>query len=91
MVNDMSVHEVPFKPQPDPDVVLIMQQLVEAGRQAAVATLTAAVITRATGRLSVQEILSIQDDFYFSMYPDGGSAAYLKWAELKSEHLETTH
>ncbi len=87
----MSVQEVPFKPQPEPDIPLVLQQLVEAGRQAAVATLTAAVITRATGRLSVREILGIQDDFYFSIYPDAGSAAYLKWAALKTEHLEAIH
>ncbi len=87
----MSVHEVPLKPQPEIDISLIIQQLVVAGRQAAVAALTAAVITRATGRLSVQEILSIQDDFYFSMYPDEGSAAYLRWAEFKAEHLDAVH
>ena len=90
-VTNMSVHEVPFKPQPEPNVPLILHQLVMAGRHAAVAALTAAVITRATGRLSVQEILGIQDDFYFSMYPDEGSTAYLRWAELKKEHLEAIH
>ena len=87
----MSAHEVPFKPQPEPDIALILHQLVTASRLSAVAALTAAVISRATGRLSVQEILGIQDDFYFSMYPDEGSAAYLKWAELRREHLEMTH
>jgi hypothetical protein len=87
----MSVHEVPFKPQPEPDIAQILGQLVEAGRQAAVAALTAAVISRATGRLSVREILGIQDDFYFSMYPDEGSTAYRKWAELKTEHLGAIH
>jgi hypothetical protein len=87
----MSVHEVPFKPQPDPDIAQIPRQLVMAGRQAAVAALTAAAITRATGRLSVREIPGIQDDFYFSMYPDEGSTAYLRWAELKTEHLGAIH
>jgi hypothetical protein len=87
----MSVLEVPFKPQTDPDISLILQQLVGATRQTAVTTLTAAVISRATGRLSVHEILEIYNDFYFSMYPDEESAAYLKWAELRAEHLGTTH
>jgi hypothetical protein len=87
----MSVHEVPFKPQPDPDVILILQQLMMASRHAAVAALTAAVIARAAGRLSVREILGIQDDFYFSMYPDESSSAYLQWASLKTEHLGSIH
>ena len=87
----MSVLEVPFKPQPDPDIALTLQQLVGATRQIAVTTLTAAVISRATGRLSVHEILGIYSDFYFSMYPDTNSQAYLKWAELRAEHLESIH
>jgi hypothetical protein len=68
-----------------------LQQMVAANRQSAVATLTAAIVAKAGKSMTVSEVLDIQRDLCFAMYPEAGSGAYVEWKKTDKERLAKTY
>jgi hypothetical protein len=64
------------------------QQLLSATRQQTVAILAAAIVTAANRPHSIQEVLDLQRDIHFAMFPSSGSGAYQEWAKTKDERLK---
>ena len=63
-------------------------QLVEATRAQTAAILAAAIVTAANRPHSIEQVLEIQRDIYFALYPSTGSGAYQEWAKTKDERLK---
>jgi hypothetical protein len=45
----------------------------------------------AQAQMTVSEVLDIQRDLYFAMYPEAGSGAYVEWKKTDKERLAKTY
>lgn len=66
-------------------------QIVPAIQQSTAATLMAAIVAAANRPHSVQEVLDIQRDVLFSLYPNSTIAAFKGWHESNGDRLEKAH
>ena len=82
----------PLVPPPrSPISVQQVDQLTEAVRQQARATLAAALITASGRPHSIQQALDLECDFHFAMHPAPNSGAYQEWAKTKNKRLNEPH
>jgi hypothetical protein len=87
----MAMPESPIPPQVVANIGVQLQMLVVAQRETTTASLVAAVIAAKRKPVSIAEVLEIQTDVYWSMFPDARSAAYQLWAKTKDERLTKPH
>ena len=64
-----------------------LQSLVQAQRGTQVATLAAAIIAAMGRPVSVEEVLEIHQDVWFSLYNDANAGRYQEWSKTKAERL----
>ena len=55
-----------------------------------VAILTSAVVSTTGHPVSIQSVLDIRQDIYWSLHPSHGHSAYEAWAKTKDETLMRT-
>ena len=63
-------------------------KLLSAMQSVHVATLTASIVTAAGRPHSIQEVLDIQRDVHFALYPGAGHGSYEEWKKSKDQRLE---
>ena len=78
---------VPVAPVPSP----VAQMQFEATRASVAAILTAALVGAANRPHSVAEILEIQRDVLWSLYPKNELSTYQEWLKTKDERLQQVH
>lgn len=69
------------------DIFRELQSLVQAQRATQVSGLVAAIISAMGRPVSVEEVLKIQSDLWFSLYGDRNHGTYKEWAKTKDERL----
>jgi hypothetical protein len=83
--------ESPVPPQVFTGMAAELGRLRMAAQLQTAATLTAAVVAAAESKLSLEQILAIQKDFYFAMHPEPGSSAYKEWQKNSAQALRTVY
>ena len=81
----------PSSPIPPGVDIQVQAQSMAATKQVAVATLTAAIVTNMNRPVSIAEVLDIQHDVYFAMFPEHNLASYQAWAKTRDETLAKVH
>jgi hypothetical protein len=71
-------------PDGAPNLTFINQELVKlatAQKNHVAATLAAAVVTASNRPHSINEVLQVQRDFYFSLFPEPSYGSFQAWKE----------
>jgi hypothetical protein len=69
----------------------MVTQAVQALKEAAAASLTAAIVANMKRHVSIEEVLDIQMDVFWALHPHHGHGAYLEWAKTRDERLKKVH
>ena len=64
-----------------------LEKLANAAQSAAIATLTAAIVTARGKPTSINEVLEIAQNINFAMYPAPNHGLYKEWATKKEAKL----
>jgi hypothetical protein len=69
------------------DIKIVLEGLVRATRESAVATITAAIINARGKPTSIEEVMEINRNVNFALHPDPRLPGYKEWNSTKAEAL----
>ncbi len=70
-----------------PGVAESLQHLIDATRDVSVATMVGAIVAAMNRPVSIAEVLEMQRDVRFALYPAPGFRVYTDWEKSKGEAL----
>ena len=70
-----------------PGVAEPLQHLIDATRDVGVATIVSAIVAAMSRPVSVGEVLEMQRDIRFALYPAPGFRVYAEWEKSKGAAL----